>query len=616
MIGGSIAPGYGDVASKRYAQHKVVVPNALVSRQFEIEKDAEYNLQITFYPTEEFMAAYNTWLPILVACSGAVLILLVSLVFVGYDVAVSGEAARKEIVLDTKRRFVRFVSHEIRTPMNAVRLGMTLFSTEIDGLGAKLVGKSLEEVHAILEETATDWRKIAVDVLDNSESAVDVLNDMLNYDKIESGSLRLEFSMVPVWKTLQRTFGTFVLQAREKDIVFQLQGEMFGADASLQLAGDLAHYFCVGDDTRIAQVLRNLISNSLKFTETRGRVTVRAEHLPNGLPSAVILQAPRILLAHARAGAVRITVVDDGAGLSRVQVGDICKEGVQFNVNTLQAGGGSGLGLFIGKGIVEQLGGTMLVSSEGLGIGATFVIELPLFRVEELDRSARLATPKSSEKGSDLGGIWGVGIGGKGGGEGIEEEEEEEEPFAPPQEPLTQYLLVVDDAVSNRKLLVRILKGRGYVCREAADGQQALDVYRQMCVESQHPCAVLMDFEMPGMNGPTATSHLREMGCDCYIIGVTGNVMQADVDVFTTAGADAVLAKPLRIEIFESMMASLVSSKSGPSSPAQRLASRKKLPPHLSPLPLLKVSPRSSKVYPDTNTYNLIKYAEDNAQNV
>eukprot|EP00601_Ochromonadales_sp_CCMP2298_P000035 CAMPEP_0173180008 /NCGR_PEP_ID=MMETSP1141-20130122/6460_1 /TAXON_ID=483371 /ORGANISM="non described non described, Strain CCMP2298" /LENGTH=128 /DNA_ID=CAMNT_0014102777 /DNA_START=1 /DNA_END=384 /DNA_ORIENTATION=- len=65
---------------------------------------------------------------------------------------------------------------------------------------------------------------------------------------------------------------------------------------------------------------------------------------------------------------------------------------------------------------------------------------------------------------------------------------------------------------------------------------------------------------MPVMNGPTATKQLREMGCDSYIVGVTGNVMQADVDVFMDAGANAVLAKPLRIEIFESMMASLSSS--------------------------------------------------------
>jgi hypothetical protein len=101
---------------------------------------------------------------------------------------------------------------------------------------------------------------------------------------------------------------------------------------------------------------------------------------------------------------------------------------VQFNANTLQAGGGSGLGLFIGKSIVEQHGGTMRVSSEGLGIGATFVIELPLFRVEGLPVTPLLLDPLSpiaSEKGPDRAG-------------GDDESMPTRTPSAP------SYLLVVD----------------------------------------------------------------------------------------------------------------------------------------------------------------------------
>jgi signal transduction histidine kinase len=178
----------------------VHVADAHPSSQLQIERGEQYNLQMIYYPTEAFMAPIFTPLPIILACCGVLLILLVSLVFVGYDMAVRGqlvsneilldtvrgEAARKEIVLDTKRSFVRFVSHEIRTPMNAVRLGMTLFSTEIDGLVAKLAGKSVEEVMEVLHTTLTDWRQIAVDVLDNTVAAVDVLNDLLNYDKVSS----------------------------------------------------------------------------------------------------------------------------------------------------------------------------------------------------------------------------------------------------------------------------------------------------------------------------------------------------------------------------------------------------------------------------------------------
>jgi hypothetical protein len=206
-------------------------------------------------------------------------------------------------------------------------------------------------------------------------------------------------------------------------------------------------------------VLRNLINNSLKFTGKKGTVTVTAEFVSDGLPGAVILKAPRRFLSHRRAGAVRITVQDDGAGLSPAQLNDICKEGVQFDANTLQAGGGSGLGLFIGKGIVEQHGGTMRVSSEGLGIGATFVIELPLYKVEGLPQG--LIDPTlcmgSSDK-ADENGDEDKGHEGKGG-----TDSEEQMPFSHLLENITtKYLLVIDDALSNRKLLVRILQGKGY----------------------------------------------------------------------------------------------------------------------------------------------------------
>ncbi|KAJ1429452.1 histidine kinase-like ATPase [Ochromonadaceae sp. CCMP2298] len=589
IIGGSQAAGYGDVASKKYAQYKEYVANAHESSQLQIETDDQYNLEMTFYPTEHFMKSYRTNLPIIVACCGVMLILLVSLVFVGYDVAVRGQLDSKEIVLGTKRRFVRFVSHEIRTPMNAVRLGMTLFSTEIDDFVAKLAGKSLEEVMEVLQTTLTDWRQIAVDVLDNSEAAVDVLNDLLNYDKIESGTLQLEFSMVPVWNVLQRTFKTFVLQAREKGIVFQLEGEMFGADASL-LVGDLGSLHCLGDETRITQVLRNLMSNSLKFTEKTGVVTVLAEYLPNGLPNAVIPPAPRRLLANTRAGAVRITVVDDGAGLSPAQVLDICKEGVQFNVNTLQAGGGSGLGLFIGKGIVEQHGGTMRVSSEGLGVGATFVIELPMFEFEGLPLLHDVLSPRT------LGGLE-AGL--------VSGDEDNVTLFTMLE--ITKYLLVVDDSVSNRKLLVRILTSKGYICSEASDGQQALDVYRDMCANGNPPCAVLMDYEMPVMNGPTATKHLREMGCVSYIVGVTGNVMKEDVDVFHEHGANTVLAKPLRLEVFENMMASISAKNTPIASPTATPPAQRPSPGKTKSISLARsVSLRRARVHADEDYVNSI----------
>jgi len=87
------------------------------------------------------------------------------------------------------------------------------------------------------------------------------------------------------------------------------------------------------------------------------------------------------------------------------------------------------------------------------------------------------------------------------------------------------HILVVDDAVSNRKLLMRIFRLKGFICEEACDGQQALDVYANMCAKHTPPGVILMDYEMPVLDGPSATKQLREKGCSCFIIGVTGNVV-------------------------------------------------------------------------------------------
>jgi CheY-like chemotaxis protein len=118
-------------------------------------------------------------------------------------------------------------------------------------------------------------------------------------------------------------------------------------------------------------------------------------------------------------------------------------------------------------------------------------------------------------------------------------------------------ILVVDDAVSNRKLLVRLLKARGYVCEQAENGQHALDVYRNLCERGVPLETIVMDYEMPVMDGPTATKLLREAGCDLLIIGVTGNLLPEDVNYFKEQGADAVLGKPLDVKLFEELVVDL-----------------------------------------------------------
>ena len=241
------------------------------------------------------------------------------------------------------------------------------------------------------------------------------------------------------------------------------------------------------------------------------------------------------LLHDPRAGSVRISVTDSGAGLSPDQLAHICSEGVQFNANELQAGGGSGLGLYISKGLAEQHGGSLTVASEGLGKGATFTLELPV-------RRSHFITVQHTNYSSDS----------------TMCESASTDETRPPEEPPVRRplnVLIVDDATSNRKLLMRILTAKGYACTGAEDGQQGIDVYQRLEAAGTHVDAIVMDFEMPVMNGPTATKAIRDLGCTCFIAGVTGNILPQDVDYFRAQGANTVIAKPLNIDVFESYLA-------------------------------------------------------------
>ena len=250
------------------------------------------------------------------------------------------------------------------------------------------------------------------------------------------------------------------------------------------------------------------------------------------------------LLALPRIGSIVLNVSDSGAGLSQQQLAEICSEGVQFNANQLQAGQGSGLGLFISKGIIEQHGGKLTATSQGLNRGATIAVELPLFQQSATSQRIEAGNICSSlsqrmEPVSKASGYADREI-----------ELSTEHALARQQtQRLSKRILVVDDAASNRKMLLRLLAAKGYMCEQAEDGRQSIEVYQRMISESgAPPTAIIMDYEMPVMNGPTATRKLREMGCAIPIIGVTGNLLPEDVADFKLHGANEVMGKPLNID--------------------------------------------------------------------
>lgn len=112
-------------------------------------------------------------------------------------------------------------------------------------------------------------------------------------------------------------------------------------------------------------------------------------------------------------------------------------------------------------------------------------------------------------------------------------------------------VLVVDDSLSNRRLLGRLMTNRGHSCKEAENGQVALQMIRESSKKGKRFDLVLLDFEMPVLNGPLTAKQLREEGNDVVIVGITGNLMAEDVNYFVSCGANDVLPKPLKIKALE-----------------------------------------------------------------
>jgi len=306
--GVAYAVDYGDHHQRKYDDFRQ--STLLGDPNFYTSDSPTYRLSL--YPNDAFFEVYSTNNPMTATIGIVCVIFFMSLLFFLYDFLVRREFLAKQELLAAKRSFMRFVSHEVRTPLNASCMGLTLIQLEIaKALGypsagelqnmvakekdtttttkTSTISKVNDQQHLITNAAVIEWFCLSQEILKNTIDAVDVLSDVLNYDKIESGSLSLELAELPIWKVIEETIHEFNLTAKRKNITLGLsfaletasgdertqltleeQSAEFMAPSSSSLVKtlpkDMRDCKAVGDKIRIIQVVRNLVSNALKVS--------------------------------------------------------------------------------------------------------------------------------------------------------------------------------------------------------------------------------------------------------------------------------------------------------------------------------------------------------------
>ncbi len=336
--------------------------------------------------------------------------------------------------------------------------------------------------------------KAAETIKRNGEFLLKIVNDILDLSKIEAGKLAVEPGRCSPWQVVT-----------DAALLMRVRAEAKGLPLTVEYAGEIPETI-VTDETRMRQILLNLLSNAIKFSD-HGEVRLRVQLVSTlgGEPT------------------LRFDVVDHGIGMTAEQVARLFCPFTQADNATARRFGGSGLGLTISKRLAEMLGGTITIASTP-GQGSTFSVTIgtgPLEGVKMLSENEVVPASSASSR-----------------------------PLRATQ-PLAAHVLLADDSPDNQSLVAYVLRASGADVMVADNGAAAVEL-ASAAWEDGHPFdVILMDMQMPILDGYEATRQLRDRGYDGPIVALTAHAMPDELDRCQAAGCNTHITKPIDGRLLE-----------------------------------------------------------------